>query len=591
MKFTLEKLTRRIDNFSIRKKMILIYIFCMLLPITLTDGAIIYTVVHTEEQLQKTELEDVADAVNNQFFYDVDTVSKVAKRIYSNQYINDFLEAEYINPFDYVVHYQKFFKDTLFQSWDMTGNSTISMYTDNTTIVSGGTVKNLNLVKDSEWYQEMDENNVEQILYFAYEPAVPGAVMDPERHVYFVKKMNCYGGGRSEKLLKIEMDYSTINRKLRSLNYDMPVYICHDDRIIFSNQEGENIGDPYERFSTSGKVKCVKESIIYGADMKIYVMRPETVLADKLMEKLPMLLVLILINIIFPLIMVLLLNRSLTVRITRLSSIFRNTEDENLVEIEDVIAKDEIGDLMRNYNKMASRIKTLVKIVYRNRIHEQEITVARQKAELLALRSQINPHFLFNALESIRMHSIIRKEKTTAEMVEKLAVMQRQYVDWGEDLIEVRQEMEIVGNYMDLQQYRFGSRLSYEIEVEEECLYQKIPKLTIVTFAENACVHGIEKKTTSGWVFIRVYRDGGQMCIEVEDTGSGMTDEEFDRLRKKMENASIDLLETEKGVGIINACLRLKIMSDSKVQFELSGEEGTGTIVLIRLPFLEGDKR
>lgn len=81
------------------------------------------------------------------------------------------------------------------------------------------------------------------------------------------------------------------------------------------------------------------------------------------------------------------------------------------------------------------------------------------------------------------------------------------------------------------------------------------------------------------------------MCIEVEDTGSGMTDEEFDRLRKKMENASIDLLETEKGVGIINACLRLKIMSDSKVQFELSGEEGTGTIVLIRLPFLEGDKR
>lgn len=79
-------------------------------------------------------------------------------------------------------------------------------------------------------------------------------------------------------------------------------------------------------------------------------------------------------------------------------------------------------------------------------------------------------------------------------MVEKLAVMQRQYVDWGEDLIEVSKEMEIVRNYMDLQQYRFGSRLSYELNVEEECRHQKIPKLTIVTFVENACVHGIEKK-------------------------------------------------------------------------------------------------
>lgn len=253
-------------------------------------------------------------------------------------------------------------------------------------------------------------------------------------------------------------------------------------------------------------------------------------------------------------------------------------------------AKDEIGDLMRNYNRMASRITTLVNIVYKNRILEQEMTVARQKAELLALRSQINPHFLFNALESIRMHSVIRKEKITAEMVEKLAVMQRQYVDWGEDLIEVGKEMEIVKNYMDLQQYRFGKRLSYRLDVETECQHQKIPKLTIVTFAENACVHGIEKKTAPGWIFITVYRENEEMCIEVEDTGEGMTEKEFDSMRRKMKNASIELLENEKGVGIINACLRLKMMSHDRVQFELNGEEGTGVSVLIRLPFIESEK-
>ena len=587
MRSILKKFAGQIDNFSIRKKMIFIYIFCMLLPITLTDGVIIYTVLHIEAQLRRSEMENVADAVNYQIFYDVDTVSKVAKSIYVNQYINDFLETEYKDPFDYVVNYQQFFKDTFFQSADMTGSSMITLYTDNSTIVSGGTVRNLDLIRESGWYQDLNKKETEQLLYFAYEPDIPGAVMDPERHVCFVRKMNYYGGGQSEKLLKVEMDYNTINKNLQNLNYDMHVYICHEGKIIFSNRGGENIGDQFEKFSSSGEMEYLKKSNIYGAELEICVLRPETDFIGRLAERLPMLMLLFSINIFFPLIMVLLINRSLTVRISRLSSIFRNTEDENLIQIEDVAARDEIGDLMRNYNRMVSRIKTLVKIVYKNRIQEQEITVARQKAELLALRSQINPHFLFNALESIRMHSVIRKEKFTAEMVEKLAVMQRQYVDWGEDLIEVRQEMEIVRNYMDLQQYRFGTRLSYELDVEEECQHQKIPKLTIVTFAENACVHGIEQKAVPGWVFVTVYRENEELCIEVEDTGEGMTEKELNSMRRKMEKASIELLENGKGVGIINACLRLKMMSHGRVQFELNGEEGTGVTVLIRLPFIE----
>lgn len=77
------------------------------------------------------------------------------------------------------------------------------------------------------------------------------------------------------------------------------------------------------------------------------------------------------------------------------------------------------------------------------------------------------------------------------------------------------------------------------------------------------------------------------MCIEVEDTGEGMTENEINSMRQKMENASIELLENEKGVGVINACLRLKMMSHGRVHFGLSGEEGTGVTVLIRLPFIE----
>ena len=86
---------------------------------------------------------------------------------------------------------------------------------------------------------------------------------------------------------------------------------------------------------------------------------------------------------------------------------------------------------MDNYNRMADRMNSLIDTAYRCRLKEQKMDIARQNAELMALYSQINPHFLFNALESIRMHSILKKEEETADMIQKLAIMVRQNVDWS----------------------------------------------------------------------------------------------------------------------------------------------------------------
>ena len=278
------------------------------------------------------------------------------------------------------------------------------------------------------------------------------------------------------------------------------------------------------------------------------------------------------------------INRSFTVRIKQLSEVFDSVENEYLNEIDEISGEDEIGRLMENYNRMASRTNGLIQTVYKDRIREQEINIAKQKAELLALHSQINPHFLFNALESIRMHCILRKEFETAEMVEKLAIMERQNVDWSTDTVEIRREMEFVEAYLGLQKYRFGERLSYELDVDEDCETINIPKLTIVTFVENACIHGIESKTTQGWIFVRVHMEKAELCIEVEDTGSGMEEEEAKRLLDIMCNASIERLQEKGRVGMVNACLRIKMMTDGQARFALESEKGVGTMVQIRIP-------
>lgn len=100
----------------------------------------------------------------------------------------------------------------------------------------------------------------------------------------------------------------------------------------------------------------------------------------------------------------------------------------------------------------------------------------------------------------------MKEENETADMVEKLAIMQRQYVDWGNDSVEIEQELEFVKAYLSLQKYRFGDRLNYNLEIDPECAQIRIPKLTIVTFVENACVHGIESKASPGWIFVRAYK-------------------------------------------------------------------------------------
>lgn len=223
-------------------------------------------------------------------------------------------------------------------------------------------------------------------------------------------------------------------------------------------------------------------------------------------------------------------------------------------------------------------------------IREQEILVGRKNAELLALHSQINPHFLFNVLESIRMHSILKKENETADMVSKLAVMQRQYVEWGNDSVSIFQEIEFVKAYLALQKYRFGERLNYDIEVDRECENFKIPKLTIVTFVENACVHGIESKSSPGWIFVRIGRQGEGLEIEIEDTGSGMAEAKLTELQNNMCNADIEMLKGGGRVGIINACVRLKMVTENRVEFRVEGEEGVGTTVTIRIPCLQEGK-
>ncbi len=583
MKKIFVQLESRIDDLKIKTKLYLLYIFCVLLPLFLTDSIIIYSVIHSEQISVRHDMENVANAVKYSFTSSTDGVADIAKSIYMNKYIDDFLNCEFETELDYIVGYQAFFKDTLFESGLGSKNLLLTLYSDNETIINGGNFKRLTEAKDTDWYRYLKELDRDKVLYFTYDESKESAV-DAERKLLFVQKLNFYHSSEREKILKIEMDYSGMVRNLVKMNYDMPVYICQGDKILISNDGDTSVHKDFQKFKDWKKVGYTQELSLYGLQLDIYVFQPEEKMLAVLRKELPVLFLLIFVNIILPFILVHGLNHSFTERISQLSRVFKKVDDEKLVEISDIRGRDEISNLMRNYNKMVRRTNSLIQIVYKNRIREQEMTVARQNAELLALHSQINPHFLFNALESIRMHSILKSEYETADMVEKLAILQRQYVEWGDDSIDIASEMEFVRAYLGLQKYRFGDRLCYDLTVEKDCEKLKIPKLTVVTFVENACVHGIESKTTLGWIFVRIYRKEELLWIEIEDTGTGMDEATMRKMQENMEKASLVMLKDKRKVGVINACLRLKMVTEEEAHFKLDGEEGVGMMVQISIP-------
>lgn len=571
----------KMNNLTIKKKFYVFYILCVLVPLIITDSVVFHIVRNAEQERQEHEMANIANAVGYSLIDVVEGAAQIAKSIYTNRDYDDFLSREYANSAEYVSAYQDFFKNTLMENALGMNNIVFTMYTDNATIVKGGKVDYIGNVRETVAYQELKETGRRQGLFFVYDNS--GARLTDERRVLYLQKLNFFSKNH-EKLLKIEFDYGNLMRTLKNMNYDNEVLICVDNKIVLSNGNHGSHGSDFETIEVAPKGAYAQTISLYGTDMDIYVLKAKGDIWNSLWNNSPIIVFLFLVNVLLPLCLVHIFNHSFTKRITELSEVFKSVEGEQLIPMEQENGKDEIGSMIRNYNRMVERTNGLIQTVYKNKLKEQEMLVGRKNAELLALHSQINPHFLFNALESIRMHSILKRENETADMVEKLATMQRQYVEWGSDSVTIEQEIEFVKAYLALQKYRFGDRLNYKLDIMSECERYRIPKLTIVTFVENACIHGIESKSTPGWIFVRISRKEQMLCIEIEDTGNGMEEEKMEDLRNHMQNASIDMLKGSGSVGITNACLRLKMVTENQVEFELDGEEGIGTVVLIKVP-------
>lgn len=579
-----KKLDAFMNDCNIRMKLIIIYVFCVILPLVLTDSVVFYTLYDAGQKDQIHEFENVTNSIRYDLEYTLEEIVNLMNDVYMNREVYEFLDRQYEGSYDF---FEARIGMTRKSSLNRLGGYNISnavVYADNDTIVNGGYFSRISEMRDTVWYQDFlaSGRNMNMSFYYIGEEDISAP---SKRRISLVRRMDYYRKKDGcEKILRVDVDYNRLARKLTQMDYGFGVYICKGDKILFSNRGHSGSNEDFDSLTGQEEIAYRSAFSLYGMDIDVLCMRKSGTLISQLQKHIPLMIFLFVANLFLPVVMFSMMNRSFTRRLWKLGEAFEEVGEEAVLqEIAQAQGKDEIGALMQNYNRMVRRMNGLIQKEYKDRLERQEIDLARQNAELLALHNQINPHFLFNVLESIRMHSVLRNEEETAGMIEKLAVLERQNINWASDNVKFSEEINFVEAYLELQKYRFGDRLHYQIELSEACADYYIPKLTLTTFVENSCVHGMERKASACWIYLRVYEKGSQIIVEIEDTGGGMEESAAVQLCERMQNCTIDDIKENKHVGILNACLRLKRFSGERASFSLESEPGVGTFMTIRV--------
>ena len=231
----------------------------------------------------------------------------------------------------------------------------------------------------------------------------------------------------------------------------------------------------------------------------------------------------------------------------------------------------EFRTLDQNFDRMAERINSLMD---KQRQDQQSL----HRAELELLQAQINPHFLYNTLDSIVILAESQRDEDVVNMVTSLSTFFRNSLNRGEDIISLRAELSQAQSYLEIQQIRYSDILSYHISVPEDLQDCPVPKLILQPLIENALYHGIKNRRGRGMIEIVGREENGNILIQVRDNGAGMTPEQLQQLQSGIYE------EHHSGLGLKNVHQRIRLYCGEPYGLTFESEPGKGTAVTVCLP-------
>lgn len=578
-------MNRLLHNTRLRNKMLLVYFLCIFTPMIVTN-AIFYNLISNNVREGRVRDIDLAvEQIKNEFRSQVDDAVGLSSFFYADLKTNEILERNFANTEDYVEAYDDYLRRVLNSYHPVSLYlQNMMIYVNNPTLLNSGNIGYLSdEIRSEDWYR-MAAGRYRSQPVFARTEADDGHFASfslIRRLDYFANRMS------KEKLLKIDFKTIDLVSLFSNLNVQGDMYLINPDGGIEYTTNGEIDwqGGNETSFASLGSdktIRFVKEyrGVSYLEGWKIAGIVSEGEIVKEVRESRDFILWSGCVMMIIPTIIILIITRSINLRIIQILKQMKKVKSQSFEPIQGEAYKDEIGQLTLEFNRMILQIKSLIHDVYLAEIQKKSLELERRKAQLNALQSQMNPHFLFNALETIRMRSLLKKERDTAKIIHSMAKFFRGSLTWNKDRVSVKEELEFILCFLDIQKYRFEDKLDCRIAVAPEAYECLVPKMAFLPFVENACIHGIEPLKHGGMIEIRIDATEDELTFTVRDNGIGMDDKTVNKLYRYLE------AEETMGerIGVQNAIYRTKIIYGEKIRFSLNSRPGEGTCVMLAIP-------
>lgn len=401
-------------------------------------------------------------------------------------------------------------------------------------------------------------------------------------------------------VLVIRLSDNYLKTRIHSQEYRNSVSV--DEGVVFYASDREDYGKPQrigidysqDFFQYTGKEKIrdktcfvgVSTLRLYQSDSKLYICTVNDKSYGNIWSIIQTCLIIILFAIVVPGVLIHFFTSYFTRRVTTLRHVMHQASNEDYDFKEIVRGEDELSEAFADLEVMVLKIKEKDELMYRTMLNEQELANAQQKMEFKMLASQINPHFLYNTLETIRMKAYTVGDKEVATAIKLLGKSMRYVLEnSGTAFTSLQNELNHIEIYMKIQKLRFGEKFDYGFVVGEGLDVSRCIMLPLILqpIVENAILHGLEEKETGGMVTIRVDRVAGdeELCIAVSDNGCGMSMEVLERLRADI---AMKNPERKERIGLYNINQRVKLCYGTAYGITIDSKQDLGTTITFHLP-------
>jgi two-component system sensor histidine kinase YesM len=581
----------RFSNMRIRSQLLMVYSIAGLLPMLLL-GALL---VGNTGRLALQQYYSQAAADNKRvkmIIFDVTyLVTNMAETIFYDDRLKEIVSRKYTDDSQVYQVYRNY---TLLDSYlaNYTEISGITIYVNNQTMLTNGRFK---VVTDddrnSDWYRLAAGSAGGGNLW------IVNSALGSASNLRLVRKIPMTGGA-DFAVLVISVSNNYLKLMINDNSYQT-IAALDGDRIFFSDDTADiggpipirvDVGNP--QAVQTGDIKYKGTEAIYSACVQSAVKAVNSFQIVTIDRDAPGKIravvlngvLIVAISLAVPYVLILLFLNVFSRRIVTLRGEMHKVASGDLNIIDSFNGRDELSDVYADMKTMIGCIQNLYLEIYNEKLTKEKLATRQQRIEFEMLASQINPHFLFNTLETIRMKAHINNDEEVAYITKLLGKSIRRVLEVGSDPVSLASELKYVKIYMDIQIFRYHEKINYTLNVARDVCadgYQILP-LLLQPIVENSIVHGLENKKGGGWIGVGIGHTEGFLAIAVSDNGVGMSREQKRALEDMMRGP--DIPQSRGSIGLANVYQRIKLFYGQEYGMEIKSDLDEGTVVTLLLP-------